>query len=276
MIETYGHKLLSSLKEYIDHRLLKDYQAFETKTGALYTYSDTKLSNKSVYGSSYAQWSYHGEVPGVIVPSGFGIYNRSSGNMRIDFINGRAILDSGYSGLSLTGTWTKPDINTYITTYSNSKLISETNYLTSPTQKQANSYLTPDSKVLPALFFRLSETENEPWALGGQEMTEYTIAVTALINNPRYTVGVFEIIRDLQDRILPILPTTPLNTYGDLKDVSWNYSNFINSYEDYALITDSYLRFVENDEFVERNPKLDVGFGSITIKIPRFPRQEFP
>lgn len=276
MIETYGHKLITSLKEYIDYRLLKDIQAFSVKTGSLFRYTDDKFYNKTVYGSSYAQWVYHKEVSGVIVPSGFMSYSRSGDGMSIDFINGRVLFDSGHTNLSITGTWTIPNINTYITTYPTSKLLSEKNFQLPPDYKQATTYLPPYSSVLPALFLRLSDTDNKPWAFGGEQMTEYNIAITALVNNPRYMIGLFDVIRDLQERNLPILSTSPINNYGDLKDSNWNYSNFLTNTNEYAFITDSYLRFIENDKFTEKNPNIYMGFGMITIKTTRLPLQEFP
>ena len=276
MIETYSHKLLSSVKEYIDYRLLKDLQAFSIKTGTLFRYTDNKFSNKTVYGSSYAQWSYHKEVSGVIVPSGFGSYTRTGDGLHIDFQNGRILFDSGHTNLSITGTWTVPNINTYITTYPTSKLISQENFKVSPDFKNPSTYLPPYSNVLPGLFLRLAETNNEPWAFGGEQMTEYNIAITALVNNSRYLVGLFDIIRDLEERNIPILSTTPKDIYGDLKDSDWNYNNFLTNNNDYALITDSYLKFIEIDNFSERNPDVYMGFGMITIKTNRFPHQEFP
>ncbi len=275
MNESLGHKVLASIREYVDFRLLKDLRAYTTITGKLYEYNDQVL-NKVAYGSPYGSWCYNSGYTGVVVPTGIGVYGRGSGGLSIDFLNGRVLFNSGITGLNITGIYSVPNINSYITTYSHMNLINQTNFQVSPTYKTANTYMKPYSAVLPAIFYRLSDTNNEPYAFGGQENTEYNISITALINNPRYLVGLSDVFRDLQDRILPIMDSTPLNEYGDLKDSTWNYNYYLTGNIDYMMVDESYLKFIENDNFTERNNNVYMAVGNVKITTPRFPRSEFP
>lgn len=273
-----GHWILSSAKEYYNYRLLKDLGAFSLTTGQLYEYSDSRFPNKSVYGSAYAQWAYHSEVSGVVVPSGItagSFISRGQNGLAIDYKNGRAILNSGQTGLSASAIFSVQDINTYVTTRSDASIIAETNYLTLPNLKPANSYLQPDSQVLSALFFRTHDTENKPLALGGNEMTSYKVRIVALMKNARHLTAVADMIRDSKDRIMPILDQSPLNEYNDLKS-GWSYANYLANPTTYAHITKSTFSFLEPDLFTARNPKLEVGIATLEFQIPRFPRAEFP
>lgn len=275
MTEGLGHKILSSIKEYFNYRLIKDYAAFRNISTNLYSYSDKKVNN-ATYGSPYAQWIYQSGLSGVQVPSSVSGINRGVSGMAIDFINGRFLFNSGITGLSLgTVNISVPDVNTYISTSSESQLINQTNFLVAPILTPATTYLPPYNYIASALFFRIQMTENEEMALGGLDKTKWRIRVTAVMKNDYHLAAVGEIVRDMNGRIFPII-SNPLNEANDLKDPSWDYLDILENPTQYASIDDSSFKFYEADPFTQKNPSLFIGIGMLEITLPRYPGSEFP
>jgi len=276
MNQLLGHQILSSVKEYFSYRLLKDAAAYSNKTVTFYNYSDKVWTDKYVYGSPYAGFVYNSGVSGPTVCSGIyhpGFLPRSTG-LHIDFRNGRIISDSALTGI-ITANVSIPDINAYVTTYSDYKLIAETNYLTWPNYQAATGYLSPNSHVLSSLFFRMGKTTNKTLAFGGQEWTIYNIKITAAMKDNYSLSAVADIIRDSQDRIFPIMTGTPLNEYNDLKS-DWNYGNYMSNPPAYGLIYDSSFGHFENDVMATNNPTLEFGLGSVEVRVARNPQSLFP
>ncbi len=272
---------MSSVKEYVDHRLLKDLRAFTNKTVSLYNYNDEVYFNKSVYGSPYATWAYNTGVSGVTAPTGVSIPSgaflpRGMSGLSIDFKNGRIMMSGGNNGLNLQANVTVPQINTYITTLPEQKLLAETNFSVLPTLKTPNRQMPPYSVVLPALFFRLVHSENTTAAFSGPEWSDFNIRVTALLTENGQSVAITDLIRDLKNRNIPLLAGSVLNELNDLKDTNWDYNSQLNNPTDYFYVEDSYIDFKENDQFTQRNPNLYVGIGLIRARLFRVPRVEFP
>lgn len=274
MNQTIGHKVLDSVKEYFNYRLIEDLAAYKNKTVNLYEYTDTEYSDLAVYGSPYAQWVYQ-SAQGITVPSGVtstGFISRGTNGLAIDFINGRALMSGTQTGLSLTANVSVAEINTYLTTFSDSRIISETNSLTKPIYSPANSYIKPNSNIAPALFFRNSNTENLPYSFGGHDWTYYKIRIFAMMKNNSQLTAVGDMIRDSKNRIFPILEQSALNEYNDLKS-GWNYYDELNDPSSYACIERANFTYVQNDLFSQKNPNMEVGIGTLDIKMVRRPHE---
>lgn len=277
MNSSIGHTVLSSIKEYVNYRLLKDYSAYYTTGTRLYSYSDPRFQNKYVYGSPYGSFVYNSGVSGPTICSGItttGGFSPKSTGLFVDHQNGRVISNSGISG-TISGTYSVPNFNIYVTTYSDYKLVAETNYKTPPYNTSPTGAMAPYSYTLPAIFIRLSSSENEELSFGGNEMSNFSIKMTALAKSNYELTLLSDLFRDLENRMVPLLTGTPLNEYGELKS-GWNYSEMLNNPSSYGFITDSRFNHFENDTFVENNPSLEVGMGIINFQVQRNPRSLFP
>lgn len=276
---TVGAKVISSLKEYISYRLLKDIRAFNSRTVNLTQYSDPRRASYTVYGAPYSPWVYNSSISGVNVASGVSgasFIPRTQSGLSIDYQNGRVLFSGGVTGLSLTANVSIPEINVYEITIPEAQLIAKTNFGLLPTLKSATGYLPPYSPVVSALFLRLIKRENEMACLGGGEWSDYNIRITAILQNSLHLTIVDDLLADLKNRTVPLLSTGVLNELGDLKNANWDYNSELNNPSDYFYLEDSYVDFVENDQFTARNPDLYIGVGTIKAKLFRFPRTEFP
>ncbi len=278
MREMLGHNVLSSIKEFFNYRILKDCSGYTNRTVSLYNYTDKRFTGMYVYGSPYSNFVYHGEVNGPVIASGLfntGFVARGTNGLVIDYKNGR-FLSTGIQTGTLTANVAVADINTYVTTSSDTQLISETNFLTLPDNRAATGYLPPYSHVTSALFFRNFQTTNDDLCFAGLDWTVYKIRLVGLMKNSVHLNAIADIIRDCRGRIFPLISNaeTPLNEYGDLKS-GWNYNSFLAS-NSYGFIDEAVFNYVQPDVFIDKNPKVDVFVGTIEVRIPRVPLAEFP
>lgn len=273
MTPSLGIYTLESFKQYFDYRLISDLSAYSNKTVNLYNYADKRWTGKNVYGSPYAQWAYHSGL-GATLPSGIqnpGFTPKSTG-LFVDYANGRIISNAVLTG-SPTANISVCDINTYLTTKSDSEIIGESNFLFSPDIKAATSALPPYSNIISAAYIRLQNTENEPFILGGTDWTAYKVRVICVCKNNYHLTALADTIRDMKDRTFPVINNQyswPFNEYGDLKS-GYNYNSYLSAPPVTAFIDRSTFGYIQNDVFAKANPSFEVGIGTLDIRIARNP-----
>lgn len=287
---TLGHSVLSSLKTYFDYRLIDDLAAYQNKTVTLENYKDPRFNSLYAYGTSYAQFVYHSGVAGTQVASG--VYNpsfiaRGSNGLKIDYNNGRFLstqtICSSYVGNSctptscdcsvpITSTMSVREVNTYLTTSSDSAILNEGGLLSHPTNSQTQTgYIKPYQSVLSAAFFKLNETNNKPFSFGGTDWTYYQVRVVCAMNDSFKLMAVGDMTRDMKDRVFPVVQgqfSWPFNEYGDIKQ-GWDYNSYLSSPPTTAFIERTNFGYINNDVLSQKNPQLNVGIGTFDIKIAR-------
>ena len=272
---TLGHSVLSSAKTYFDYRLIADLAAYQNKTVALESYTDSRFGNMYAYGTPYAQFVYHSGVSGVQIASG--LYNPSflakNSGLLVDYNNAR-FLSTGIITGSKTSTMSVREINTYLTTYSDSRILNESAFNSHPTYlPNRTGYIAPYQQVISAAFFRLNETKNEPLSLGGTDWTAYQVRILCAMNDNFKLTAVADMIRDMKNRTFPVLQgqyAWPFNEHGDIKG-GWDYNSYLSNPPVTAFIDRASFGYIQNDVFSAKNPQLEVGIGTLDIRIARNP-----
>lgn len=273
MKKTLSHQIVHSFKVYLDYMLLTELEAYQNKTVNLYKYTDPVYPNKSVYGSPYAQWVYNDAATGVSVPSGVSgssYLARGESGLIIDYRNGRILLNSGVND-TFTANISVSEINTYVSTLPDEKLLAQTNFSIIPDLKPSNTYLPPRQLVLPAVFIRLVSKDNDPAMFGGGEWSDFNLRLSCLMTDASKLIGLQDMFADFSRRIVPILDSSTLNAYNDLSDPTWDYEDILSTTTSYFDIQEVKMRFIENDEFTEKNNSLHVGIVNIKCRVLRFP-----
>lgn len=270
MKKVIDHRVSTSLKEFLQYRCQADLEAFHTVTGQLFRYEDEKY-DAIAYGAPEGGWVYNSDIAGVEVPSIPG-YSRGVSGMSIDYINGRFLFDPAFPNIPLTGVYTASEVNWYLSTSSESKLIFETKYEQSPVLDPPDSYLPPYSTICPAAFVKPFSTNNIPHCFGGEDWSIFNHRIILMMPNEMYLAGVAKVIRDVRHSIFPLLPDWTLNQMGDLKDISWNYQDSMTTFDYYGFISNSSFQIEEADIFTAENPKLYVGIGNVEVRVFRNPR----
>ena len=271
MKKVIDQSLISSLKEYLNYKTQKELEAFHNVTGQLFRYEDKKY-NYICYGAPEAGFVYNTDIPNVIKPSISGYVAGVSGMVATDYINGRFIFSGGFPNIPLTGAYSVSEINYYVSSNLESKLLFETKYEQSPVLNPANSYIEPYNFIAPCVFVKPFETENENYAFGGLDWGVWHFRIIAMMANESYLQGVSKVVRDSYQDYFPLLQNFALNQFGDTKDSTWNYSDYMANNEYKAFISESSFKIEEPDIFTAQNPKMYMGIGNIEVRVVRNPR----
>jgi len=263
---TTDHYIAQSLKEFLNWKCLSDLGAFKTVSGNFTTYKPEK-KNFTAFGSPYAGFSYNSDISGVIPANLSGV-----SGLKIDYRNGRFLAPSGtsYSGGT---TFSVNEVNFYVTSLPDSKLIFETKPLQNPVLSAATGFMPPNSVVAPCVFVKNYSSQSEEHCLGGYSKLDWTFKIVALMRREKELLGIQKIVRDARNEVFPILTETVFNEYGDLADPAWQYSEKMAAMDDYAFISDSTFKIVEADVFTDDNPKMFVGIGNLTVSFYENPRE---
>lgn len=262
--------LIESVCENLQYQTQKTLESYYTYSGALYRYEDEVLPVVA-YGAPYASWMYNTNLTGAVPPSIVGYPNGISG-MQVDYENGRFLLPSSFPDIPLTGIATVNEINFYLSNKSAAQLICETKFEQAPVMAAANTYFPPYNYIVPAVFVKSFKTNNEDYSLGGQVWSIFNLQVICLMPSELYLASIGGIIRDMNQRMIPLLDFWPLNQMGDFRELDWNYENYAKNAQYLAYVSDSTFKIEEPDVFNSQNPKLYVGIGHIEVRIVRTPR----
>ena len=285
MIPTFSHNLNNSFFLWFDNLLATKAEAHRTYTTKLYNYDDARLGGEKVtYGSPYKQWVYDNNVSGATIPSGLTIDGAftatGTSGMIFDFDNGRVIFNSGVStGLDITGTYTVKEFNTYITDKTEESLIVENKFIENSRFTVTETHIPPYDAVTPAIFISSSSIQNEPFALGGQDMTNVIMRGVVFGESLYQVDGILNTCADAAETAFGLIPMVkhPLAEFRNLKtglySTGYDYKNaakdhstgtvFVNEV-DTAKMRDSISK--------ELNPTLHIGFIDFEIGMARYPR----
>ena len=285
MIPTFSHNLNNSFFLWFDNLLATKAQAHKTYKTKLYNYDDARLGGSKVtYGSPYKQWVYDNNISGATIPSGLTIDGTftatGTSGMTFDFDNGRVIFNSGVStGLDITGTYTVKDFNIYSTDKTEESLIVENKFIENSRFTVTETYIPPYDAVTPAIFISSSSIQNEPFALGGQDMTNVIMRGVVFGESLYQVDGVLSTCADAAEECFGLIPMEkhPLAEFRNIKTglypTGYDYKNaakdhstgtvFVNEV-DTAKMRDSISK--------ELNPTLHIGFIDFEIGMARYPR----
>ena len=267
MKRVLDHDVISSLKEFINHRILDDLDGYRNITTSLYPYSGSRrFSGKQIYSSPYSQWVYDSAITGAQIPSGVGSLSRGTSGLILDFKNGRVLVNSG-TPINDQIQVSIPDFNVYVTTTPFQKLVLEGKFMYPPYLKPATEAGKSDALIAPCIVFSLMATTSQPFELGGVDSSNFLVQVGVLSDKMYHLMGVQKIIRESARRVFPLCSLTPLNEYNDLKEGYWNYDTV----KDFATssqllyISKTSFRIIDSDFINDKHPNLYMGIGTISI-----------
>lgn len=249
------HRILSSFKEWFDHTLLSEGEAFFNITSGTF-YQMPNVLGQTCYSSPHLQWVSDVSISGANIPLASGI-----GVNYIDYENGR-VLGSSPSGQV---SYSVKEVNVYTTSKSDQELIFSTKfntradpYLNTPsTGAQANSVTVPCS-ILKCDSVRSAEMQ-----IGGGLIEKKMQYSAIIITDSEFLLhGVGNLFADKQNTSFPILSVTPYNKYGDYKSTPFNYNQIKSGdYTMYDIVRIKSANFVtvQHDSISKIHPNLYFG-----------------
>jgi len=262
MIETIEHKIFSSFREWFEHTLLDEGQAFINVTTPLYSMVDTRLPFAS-YSAPYNQWVYDSSVSGAVIPTASGL------NVPyVDYENGRTLSGAPTGQVS----YSVKELNIYTTSASDIELIMESKYNTRPNPHHiTGSGIAPYIKVAPCIFLKPENRKTDLSSFGGNQCKKIFVSAIIISDDDFKRFGVGSLFCDKRYSVFPYFDETPLNRYGDFKSGSYNYESKAaqhNSPDRLIYIQNVSYTPVEVDSVTNKNPNML--FGKIYFELWSF------
>jgi hypothetical protein len=221
---SYQHEVTTSFVLWFDNFLLSKGEAFKNLTSSFYYQNDSRFPDNKIYASPHKQWVTDSSIPGANIANG--IYNdgvfipRGSNGLKLDFENGRAILNSGFSSsANITGSFALKDFNIYVTDQNEEDLIIESNLKINSRFFRENAGIPPYDHVVPAIFISNEGSKNDPFAFGGEDKTTTYFKAAVIAENLYMLDGVLSIFNDSSRTIFSKIPFEdhPITEFGDIK-----------------------------------------------------------
>lgn len=283
MIPQFQHKVMTSFLLWFDNHLLQKGQAYSNQTGQLYYFDDSRLPDPyKAYSSPHKQWVTDSSISGSVnpvIPTEFEGLGRSDG-LVFDFENGRIIETGGAFGESevLTGTFAVKDFNVYLSNETEEDLILESNFQLNSRYGDSPSGIKPYDQVVPAIFINNEDTQNVPFAFGGEDQTRMSIKAVVLAENSYQLDGVLSIFADSRHKNVTLIPFSgyPITEYGDIKNGYFDYKALVNSYKgtEEPLYIENVTTSKLSSSFSKKQAigDLKIGFIDFDVYQHRFPR----
>lgn len=289
----FDQNILSSFYLWFENRLLKsDCQAYGTDLSNNFTsgnFPDIPPSHVGFQGEYRQLVAEHNVATpnsGFFLGAGFitGNYDENGG-VFTDYDNGRLIFpqESGavIGSTALTANSTVKEVNTYISNDDDAQTILHSDFKDSstdaPYQYGKTGEYDENTYFLPACFISLASSDNEEFALGGEENTESKVRVMVL-SFDNYTLdSVLSLFRDSVRENMTHIP------YGDfpygysfsIKDFPYSYDSLVAAQSDpvKSHIDNISVSKIVSERIRENlNKNICIGFIDFEISTYRFPR----
>ena len=156
----FDNKVMSSLLQWFDNKLLDKGNAYQNTTGRFYSVSED-FAGYETYASSYSQIVADSSITGATIPTevhfGTDTSGRSDG-ITFDFDNGRVLVEDSVTGSTITGEFAVKDFSIYLTNDTEDDLIVENKYVVNSRLPSGPlTYIEPYDDVVPAVFISSSQ-----------------------------------------------------------------------------------------------------------------------
>ena len=279
---SFTNELSASFMMFIDHEICYNAEGFvNVVSGSLYPSIDPAFNNYTIYQSDYRQWVSDSSISGAggIVASSINnantVINKSQSGLKIDYGMGRVFLEDSFPKnlTSLSASFARKEFNLFLTAKDETQLLmNDPNYY-----KEFTSGLDKSVEPYPLIYVKNFYSENNPFAFGGMDESEYEFRCLILSDNAFKLDAVNSALQDSARKNFPVFASSdlPFNIFGDFKSgiADYNYFNYCERYGDRF----AYIDAVKVSKFDEKLNKIIKdgdwgGFIDCKIKSQRYPR----
>ena len=296
----FQHEATTSFALWLDNYFVKKGEAFSNLSGELFYKEDFRLPSYPedpagyiTYSSEYKQWVYNSDIDNAEIPDGVYIdsgdgskfVQRGQNGLIIDYDNGRILLSGvyyqeTYDSLKVEADFAVKDVNVYLASETEETLILENKYNTN--SRSIPDYgkgtgIPPYEPVAPAAFISMEQTNNKPFALGGEDLTTLYFRVVLFAENLYQLDGAMSLCADAYNLGICNIgyDDYPLNEFGDKKNDSFSYSETVQNSTKIPKVM--FIENVNSSKISDRvtnknNPGLHLGYVDFTVCQSRFTR----
>lgn len=281
----FDQKLISSFYLWFENKLLdSDISAYKAGLSNTFQYIDAfdVPAGYCAYQGQYRQLvaDYDVSVPNSGVFVGGGFVSGGQANVYTDYNNGRVIFPaSSGKALAVTATSTIKEVNTYLTNDSAEQILLESDFIVegnaTPKLSQSSKKLDEKTYFLPACFVFPASSENEEFALGGEENTKTRVRVMVLAKDNFVLDAVLSSFRDSARSCVPIVDFEdfPYGAFFSIKSFPYRYAELVSVATEKSFVGNVQAsRIGTNSQKEKLNKKFLIGFLDFDLSTLRFPR----
>lgn len=250
----YENRVLSSFLLWFDHHLLDKGDAF-TNHGSKFYDVDGLYYGYNAYGAPFKQFVTDSSITNATVMSGVYVGGSSSSHfhqtgeanlVNINYDQGQVYFSESQGSDLVSGNYAVKDFNVYLTSKAEQELLFEDAIKLRSSTTQTETGLAPNAATYPAVFIKNNGGENEPWALGGEDVTKTNIRAVVMADSQFNLDALCSIFKDSARLSVPVFPDEkyPFDALGGLKSGVYNYNELSNGVADWV-----YLNNVEVSRF---------------------------
>lgn len=231
MIPQFANQVMSSFLLFLDNKIGVKGQAYEN-VGTNFYLTTSPLSNYATYSAPYKQIVADQSVGGTVFTgisfNGVNIPTGVSGLYAINYDEGQLYFSSAPAlGTTISGNYSIKDFNFYITDRSEEELLFETKYVPRPKTTQTMSGLGDNQITYPCIFLNNINNNNQPYELGGNELTTVKVQAIILADSQYKLDAVRSILADTVRMEVALFNANewPFDNYGGYKSgIVFNYT----------------------------------------------------
>lgn len=242
----WNQRLISSFLSYLDYKIQKEGEAFINTTGYFYPVS-SNYNGLYAYSSPFRQLCSDTSIPNCNVLTGCYLGNTfitvgQSGLASVNYPKG-ALFFNTIPAVRPSGTYSYKECSIELTDKEEYKLLFETEYVANSKFNQVLSGLALDVKTTPAIFVKIKNIENEPFAFSRIDANTIDIRLVVVANSEFQKQGLCNILANLNMTEFKIVSGQSALTFnGDYTGRAYNYTGQTFSNDYWPLILSSQIR----------------------------------
>lgn len=278
MKANFQNVLTSSFLLYIDHTILKRGEGYKNVSSKFYPVSGV-YNNYYTYAAPYKQivsdQTIDGanQLTGVYLDNSF-IVPGQSGLVAINHYDGQVVFSSSKNSYAISGNYAIKDFNVYLTDKSEEYLLFSTKMEPKNRKPQVFTGLAVNEITYPAIFLRLVNSQNEPFAFGGTDMTNCYFRALVMSNSMYNLDAVCGVLRDSAHNFFRTVNNNDLqlNAMSSYTGIAYNYTGIATGDNVYiSSVAVSQVKTSSSPEFKNLNPDVIAAFVDFDLEVVRAP-----
>lgn len=278
MKANFSNTITSSFLLYLDHRIVDKGDGYSNVGSNFYPVSGI-YQDKYTYAAPYKQLINDNSIGNATKFSGIYLNNNlitpgTSGFIGIDHYNGQLLFSSGLSSPTISGNYSVKDFNLYTTDKSEETLLFLTKIEQRPRLPQTARGLAPNEITYPAIFLRMDDTTNDPFAFGGTDMTKFSYRAIVMANSMYNLDSACGILRDSSHNFFRTIDNSSLhlNAFGCSTGQLFNYTGAATGEPIYiSNVAVKKVQAMNSADFVNLNPNVYSAFVDFELEAIRDP-----
>jgi len=282
MKANYQNNLTSSFLLYLDNTVLKRGDAYSNVSSLFYPISGV-YAGYYAYASPYKQLVNDSSISGATQLTGVYVNNSfivpgQSGLVSINHYDGQLMFSSSQAGKNISGNYAIKDYNIYLTDKPEDKILFYTKIENKNRRPQTVSGLAANEITYPAIFLTLINSQNDPFAFGGVDMTKNYFRAILMSDSQFSLDAACGILRDSAHNFFRMVNNNDLklNAMNGYTGSQYNYTGIATG--DLVYISEvnvSKVKRVTSSDYVDLNPDVFSAFVDFDLESVRNPHSDY-